>query len=45
MIWNQTYPVKVFVCIHYHYKISALMVNFHYNVEHICILQQINVNM
>jgi len=45
MIWNLTYPEKLFTCVNYHYKISALMVNLHYNVERICILQQINVNM
>jgi hypothetical protein len=45
MIWNLTYPEKLFMCIHYHYKTSTLMVNLHYNVEHIYILQQINVNM
>lgn len=45
MIWNLTYPENVFTCVHYHYKISALMINFHYNVEHIYNLQLINVNM
>lgn len=46
MIWNLTYPEKVFTCVHYHYKISAVLVlNFHHNVECVYILQQINVNM
>lgn len=35
----------MFTCVHYHYKISALVVNCHYNVNCIYILQQINVNM
>ena len=45
MICSLTYPEKVFACVHYRYKISALVVNFHYNVERIYILQQINVHI
>lgn len=45
MFGNVTYPEKTYTCVHYHYKISTLVVNFLYNVEHLYILQQVNVNV